>query len=166
MGGLFYNGGQKVTSTTRTTLLEMGCPQPRTPIQTDNNTAAGISNSTVKQCRSKAIDMHLYWIRDRVQQSQFLVHWKPGPITRPTTVRNTIHPPTTDACVTPTSTRGHLSNIGSEGVLRFHSGLLSESSNYNIHFTTNETTQRILARSLRMLSHSRNQRQQQLSLII
>ena len=35
-------------------------------------------NQTVKQKRSKAIDMRYYWLRDRVAQKQFRVHWQPG----------------------------------------------------------------------------------------
>ena len=57
-GGLFYNGQE--ATIIRTTLLEMGYPQPPTPLQTDNMTAAGIVNRTVKQRRSKAINMRLY----------------------------------------------------------------------------------------------------------
>ena len=63
----------------RQTLEEMGHPQPGpTPIQTDNSTAEGIANDTVKARRSKAMDMRFYWIRDRVKEGQFRVHWKPG----------------------------------------------------------------------------------------
>jgi hypothetical protein len=76
MGGLFYNGQEAVTI--RTTLIDMGYPQLPTHLQTDNSTAASISNSTVKQRRSKAIDIRFYWIRDRVNRGQFLVHWKRG----------------------------------------------------------------------------------------
>jgi hypothetical protein len=53
-------------------------PQPPTAIKTDNSTAYGIANGTVKQKRSKAIDMRFYWIVDRVRQKQFYVYWAPG----------------------------------------------------------------------------------------
>jgi hypothetical protein len=76
MGALFYNA--KDAAWLRTTLLDLGHPQPPTPIQTDNACAAGIINDTVKQRRSKAIDMRFYWVRDRVRQQQFLVHWRRG----------------------------------------------------------------------------------------
>lgn len=76
LGGAFYNG--KEACAIRTTLEEMGYPQPATPIQTDNSTAAGIANDTVKQKRSKAIDMRYYWIKDRVQQGQFIIYWVKG----------------------------------------------------------------------------------------
>lgn len=62
----------------RTTLNDMGYPQPATPIQTDNSVAQGIINDTVKQKRSKAIDMRFYWLKDRVKQGQFTIYWKPG----------------------------------------------------------------------------------------
>ena len=78
-GGLFVNGQAAVPIIT--TLEEMGHPQPGpTPIQTDNTTAAGIANDTVKAKRSKAMDMRFYWIQDRVKQGQFRVHWKRGAV--------------------------------------------------------------------------------------
>jgi hypothetical protein len=75
-GALFHNARDAVPL--RTALIEMGYPQPATPIQTDNACAARISNETVKQRRSKAIDMRFYWIRDRIKQGQFVVYWAPG----------------------------------------------------------------------------------------
>jgi hypothetical protein len=76
LGALFYNA--KDACMLRTTLTEMGHPQPATPIQTDNAVAAGISNDNVKQRRSKAIDMRFYWIKDRVKNGEFLIHWRKG----------------------------------------------------------------------------------------
>ena len=75
-GGLFVNG--KSACPVRTTLVEMGHPQPPTPICTDNNTASGIVNSSIRQKRSKAMDMRFYWIQDRTRQGHFLVYWRPG----------------------------------------------------------------------------------------
>jgi hypothetical protein len=60
------------------TLKELGFPQPATSIQTDNACANGIMNDSVKQKRSKAMDMRYYWMRDRVRQKQFRIHWEPG----------------------------------------------------------------------------------------
>ena len=76
LAGLFHNG--KEACPIRVCLEELGHPQPPTPIQTDNSTASGIANDTVKQKRSKAIDMRFYWIRDRVRQGQFHIYWKRG----------------------------------------------------------------------------------------
>jgi hypothetical protein len=80
LAALFHNG--KEACPIRITLEELGYPQPPTPIQTDNSTAYGIANDTVKQKRSKAIDMHFYWIRDCVRQGQFVVYWKKGILNR------------------------------------------------------------------------------------
>ena len=62
----------------RTTLQELGHPQPPTPIQVDNTTSNGFANGTMKQKRSKAMDMRWYWLKDRVRQGQFLVYYRPG----------------------------------------------------------------------------------------
>jgi hypothetical protein len=76
LAGLFYNGKEAVPE--RTTLEELGHPQPPTPMITDNQVACGIANDSVKQKRSKAMDMRFYWIRDRINRKQFHVFWKRG----------------------------------------------------------------------------------------
>jgi hypothetical protein len=76
LAGLFHNG--KEACPLRITLEELGYPQPPTIIVTGNSTASGIANNTVKQKRSKAIDMRFYWIRDCVQQGRFHIMWKKG----------------------------------------------------------------------------------------
>jgi hypothetical protein len=53
-------------------------PQPPTPLKTDNTTAMGYSNYTIKQRRTRAMDMHFYCFKDRVKQVQFHVYWGPG----------------------------------------------------------------------------------------
>ena len=62
----------------RLTLIELGHPQPPTPIRTDNSTADGIANGTIKQKKTKAMDMRFYWLRDRQSQDQFKYYWAPG----------------------------------------------------------------------------------------
>jgi hypothetical protein len=76
VGALFVNGQE--ATVIRTTLAELGHPQPATLIKTDNSTAAGISKNSIKQRRSHIVDMHFYWVQDRVSQGQFLVYWKSG----------------------------------------------------------------------------------------
>jgi hypothetical protein len=49
-----------------------------TPLRTNNSTAFGILNETIKQKRSIAIDMRYHWLTDRVHQKQFDVYWRPG----------------------------------------------------------------------------------------
>ena len=53
------------------TLIEMGWPQPHTPIQTDNSTEVGFTNKTIVNKATKSADMTLWWIRDRESQEQF-----------------------------------------------------------------------------------------------
>jgi hypothetical protein len=56
----------------------MGHNQYATELKTDNTTAYGMINNTVQQKRSKAIDMRFDWVKDRVEQDQFIVIWALG----------------------------------------------------------------------------------------
>ena len=47
-------------------------------MEVDNETAIGFLKSTMKQKRSKAIDMRFYWVIDRVKQNQFFIYWRPS----------------------------------------------------------------------------------------
>jgi hypothetical protein len=76
IGAVFINS--KEGAVLRTTLEELGHPQPPTPMETDNTTATGYSNGTMKQKLTKAMDMRFYWIKGRVKQGQFDVYWGPG----------------------------------------------------------------------------------------
>ena len=60
----------------RQSLIEMGHPQGPTPIQFDNQYAVGLFEDNVNPKRSKAMYMRFYWLRDRVRQEQFYLHWK------------------------------------------------------------------------------------------
>ena len=76
VGALFLNAQEAIPF--RQCLSDLGHKQKATPINTDNATAQGIVNNTMKQKKSKAMDMRFYWIRDRVEQQQFDVRWRPG----------------------------------------------------------------------------------------
>ena len=52
--GLFINGQASVAA--RNALADLGYPQNATPMITDNTTANGIANNTIRLKRSKAID--------------------------------------------------------------------------------------------------------------
>ena len=80
LGALFLNFQEAVPI--RITLEEMGHTQPPTPVQVDNSTALGISTGTIKQRKSKAMDVRFCWIRDRSYQDQFNIYWKPGSTNR------------------------------------------------------------------------------------
>ena len=38
----------------------------------------GAMNGTIKQQRSKTIEMRFCWLKDRAEQGQFKIHWAPG----------------------------------------------------------------------------------------
>jgi hypothetical protein len=76
---LFHNGQEGAAI--RHILDEMGFTQPGptpTGMQCDNTFATGVANDSIKPKRTKAMDMHFYWIKDRVNQGQFRIFWKPG----------------------------------------------------------------------------------------
>ena len=55
IGAAYINSQEAVPM--RTLLHELGHPQPVTPIQVDKSIADGFANDTIKQKRSKAINM-------------------------------------------------------------------------------------------------------------
>jgi hypothetical protein len=75
IGAVFINA--KEGAVLRTTLEELGHRQPPTPMETENTTATGYSNGTIKQKRTKAMDMRFYWIKDWLKQGQFKIYWGP-----------------------------------------------------------------------------------------
>jgi hypothetical protein len=76
VGACFHNA--QSGAPLRVTLTELGHTQPPTSLRTDNSTAFGILNETIKQKRSKAMDMRYHWLTERVRQKQFDVYWRPG----------------------------------------------------------------------------------------
>ena len=58
VGGLYINALE--LSPMRTKLKELDHPQPPTPIRTDDSTADGIMNKTIKQKQLKAMDKRFY----------------------------------------------------------------------------------------------------------
>eukprot|EP00804_Cyclotella_cryptica_P027779 CCRYP_009192-RA/>CCRYP_009192-RA protein AED:0.44 eAED:0.44 QI:0/-1/0/1/-1/1/1/0/140 len=63
--------GKEAKTETKQSLLEMGWPQPQSPIQTDNTTALGVANKTIIAKKMKSMDMRLWWLRCREPQGQF-----------------------------------------------------------------------------------------------
>jgi hypothetical protein len=76
VGALFVN--TKEGEIVRTTLKEMGFSQPGSPVTTDNSTANGIMNGTIRQQCSRAIDMRYHWVRDCVVQKHFDIFLETG----------------------------------------------------------------------------------------
>jgi hypothetical protein len=62
LGALFLNAQE--AKVFRLVLVELGHPQPPTPIHIDNTTTAGIVNNTIKQKRSRSMEMRYFWLLD------------------------------------------------------------------------------------------------------
>lgn len=63
----------------RQCLKDMGHYQPATRIRTDNATAKGFVNGTIKEKRSKTFDRRCWWLKEDCEnQLQFHVIWEPG----------------------------------------------------------------------------------------
>jgi hypothetical protein len=60
------------------TLIELGHPQPRTPMQTDNATAHALLTNKILPKALKAMDMRFHWLRCHNAQGQFRYYWRPG----------------------------------------------------------------------------------------
>ena len=74
--GLFINAKEAVHF--RNILIEMGNPQPPTPMQIDNSTSNGVIDNKIKPKQNKATDMRFHWLGDIETRLQFRFHWSPG----------------------------------------------------------------------------------------
>jgi hypothetical protein len=66
LGALYLNAKEVVYL--RQILIEMGHPQPQTPIQIDHTMAEGVTNKKIQPKCTKAIDMQFQWLHDRKSQ--------------------------------------------------------------------------------------------------
>ena len=76
LGALFLNSKTEVPMCK--TLEDLGHPQPRTPIQTDNKTADGLTNNKIILKATKSIGMKFHWLQCRDNLDQFRFFWRPG----------------------------------------------------------------------------------------
>lgn len=60
MGALYINAKRGMEE--RQILMEMGHPQPPTPVQVNNLTADAIVNNRVQPKHTKAMDMQFHWL--------------------------------------------------------------------------------------------------------
>ncbi len=74
LGALFTNASKAIYL--QRILIEMGHPQPKTPIQTDNSTAEGFINSKIQPKFTKSMDMQFEWLKDRQAKEQFRFYWR------------------------------------------------------------------------------------------
>ena len=73
LGEIFITAQDMVAS--RKMLEEMRCPQPKSTIQTDNSSTAGVVNNTIVPRKLKTMDHRLNWLRFREAQVQFRYFW-------------------------------------------------------------------------------------------
>ena len=55
----------------RKTLIEIGWPQPKSPVQTDNYTAVVGTNTTIVPNKTKSTDIRFHWLCCCAPQGQF-----------------------------------------------------------------------------------------------
>ena len=72
----FYNC--KAAAPLRVTTEEMGHPQPKTPVTTDNLTAQGLITKTMIPKAEKSYDMRFNYLKCREAQRQFDFIWRCG----------------------------------------------------------------------------------------
>jgi hypothetical protein len=78
----------------RQTHISMGWPQPKSPIEMDDSTAAGVTNETIVLFRAKMMDMRFWWLRCHASQDQLCYYWDTGSKTGLTTTPKTTQTPT------------------------------------------------------------------------
>jgi hypothetical protein len=76
LGVLFINA--KTAVSMQGTLEEMGHPQTRTPIQTNNSTVHSLLTNKIMPKALKAMDMRFHWLRCHEAQDQYCFYWRPG----------------------------------------------------------------------------------------
>ena len=72
-GTAFMNGQCGVQLANMATA--MGHNMPPITLLCDNKFAIGLATDTIKQRRSKSIDMRFHWLRDRIRQGQFTIQY-------------------------------------------------------------------------------------------
>ena len=77
LAGFFFT--VKSMAPMRQTLIEMGWPQPKSPIQTDKSTVVGVTNNTNVVRHMKSMVMRLWCLRYHKSQKHYFYNWGPGP---------------------------------------------------------------------------------------
>jgi hypothetical protein len=76
LGALFLNCKEGMIFCLR--LEELGHPEPKMHIHCNNATAVGIANNTVKNQQSRLMEMHYFWVCDKVAQDAYDIKWHLG----------------------------------------------------------------------------------------
>ena len=75
----------------RQTLIEMGWPQPPTPIQTDNTTAEGVVNNKNFTKTLNYMDLRLHWLHCREEEKKIVSTGTKDSTTGVTITQNNTH---------------------------------------------------------------------------
>ncbi len=59
-------------------LKSLGHPQPPTALKTNNQVSAAFVNQVMRHKKSKAWDMRLWWLKDKMVQNHFKMFWDKG----------------------------------------------------------------------------------------
>ncbi len=62
----------------KTTLEDLGHPQPKIPVHCNNATAIGIANNSIKRQRSQAMEMRYFWTCEKDAQNVYSFKWHPN----------------------------------------------------------------------------------------
>jgi hypothetical protein len=76
LGALFINA--KTAVSMHQMLVELGHPQPHTPMQTNNTMAHVLLTNKILPKALKDMDVRFHWLKCRNAQGQFLYYWRPG----------------------------------------------------------------------------------------
>ena len=89
IGAAYINGQEAVPI--HSLLRKLGHPQPATPIQVDNSTADNFANDTIKQKRSKSVDMRFIGYATTQANISYSSTGSPASLTWATITPSTIH---------------------------------------------------------------------------
>jgi hypothetical protein len=67
LGALFLNCQEGMIF--KTTLEDLGHPQPKIPVHCDNATTVGIATNTIKRQRSRVMEMSYFWTHEKDAQN-------------------------------------------------------------------------------------------------
>ncbi len=67
LGALFHNCQDGIIF--QQMLEDLGHTQPRTPVHCDNATVVRIANNTIKQQRSRSMEMRFFWVGNKEAQN-------------------------------------------------------------------------------------------------
>jgi hypothetical protein len=76
LGTLFHNCQDGIIF--RQMLEDLGHTQPQIPVHRNTVTAVGIAYNTVKQQRSRLMEMRFFWVGNKEAQNIYGISWHPG----------------------------------------------------------------------------------------